>query len=269
MKSMTQSEKWLLVVIFVLLVLGCVTGYFAWQASSRLADVRMQASDASRQVEMMEARLAKAVSPPDLATMNRAIPADWEMPRFFADVTLLANAYDLQIHAVTPGEPIQPEPRQESQSSAADGKGAADEAEGADKTDGGEETDGAEKAEKTDGGGDAADEHAGGKAFSPEPPASLSGVYTLPLTLQVKGNITEVLAFIDELQHLPRLVWVTGFELLVEDEEQDAGKMFQKPIDLKINLNLYSHAPWDVAGYTEDWPFDIQPADNEEAFDAP
>lgn len=126
MKSMTRSEKWVLVMILLLAVLGCIIGYFAWQTSNELADVRMQASDATRQVEMMEARLAKEITPPDLTKMNLAIPPDWQMHRFFADVTMLANEYEIQIHSLTPGEPIQPVPSQEPQEETAGGEDAAE-----------------------------------------------------------------------------------------------------------------------------------------------
>jgi len=254
MKTVIRSEKWMIVIVLTLFAISLVIGYFSMKARYQLVDVRIQASDATQQMEMMEARLAKPITPPDLTKMNQAIPPDWQLPRFFADVTLLANEYEIQIHFLTPGDPIQPEPSEEEQN--------ADQAQNSPDASNGEEsmTASEREADQTEG-----NEASQEESISPKPPKSLPGVYTLPLILEVKGNITEVLAFIDELQRLPRLVWVTGFELLVEDP--DENRLYQKPINLRINLNLYSRAPWNAVEYAEEWPFDIQPAKNEEAFD--
>lgn len=269
MKSMTRSEKWTLAITLFWAVFGCIIGYFAWQARNELADIRMQASDATQQVKMMEARLSKTLTSPDLKKMNQAIPPDWQLPRFFADVTLLANEHKVQIHSLTPGELIRPEPTEESQN-ASDGEESlpasereAGQTAGSDK----------EQDSNVDLGDDEVAENNNEanpeESLGPLPPKSLTGVYTLPVMLEVKGNITEVLAFIDELQQLPRLVWVTGFELLMEEPDQKDYQINQKPIDLQINLNLYSHAPWAAVEYVEEWPFEIRPAENEEAFDTP
>lgn len=253
MKSMTRAQKWMLVVNLLLIVLIGVAGYYTWNAKTILADVRSEASYATQQLERIEAQLAKAIVPPDLAELNQAIPVDWQIARFFADLTMLSNEYEIQIFSVSPGEPIQPAATPSTDDALDGQEDMTEESEGEGDTSDGTET--VAVAESP-------------SSYSQTPPSSLPNVYTLPLSIELKGNITEVLSFMDRLQQLQRLVWVTGFELLALDPEQDIGLIYETPMDLRIHLYIYSKGPWDPVELQEKWPFDIQPAHNKESFDA-
>lgn len=182
MKRVFHSEKWLLVGNVILLVVAVVAGYAASQVSERVQEVRLNVSDAARQLEQMEARLAQELPPPDLVEMSRAVPSAWGLPYVFADVTLAMERHHLQVHSFTVGEPVQSDISAEETAEAADASMEV--------------------------------------RYGPEPPKALSGVHALPLALEVKGNIDGVLAFLDELHRWPRLVWVTDFELLAEEPDE-------------------------------------------------
>lgn len=239
---MKIPEKWLLLAGALLLLCAAAGVYAVLQKHEQYRNVRAMAAEASAELQRMKARLAEPVPPPDVAAMGRAVPADWQLPYVIADVTLALERHRLTLQSLSVGDPSSGETPAAVEMSVPDEPPTAPEQ---------SVTDGM----PTEGDGGLAGES---KYYGPHPPSSLPGIRGLPLILDVAGPVHGVLAFIDELQQWPRLVWITGLELLAEQPDS--------PPELRIYFNVYAGAPWDGAETAPPWPISVQPAGNGKAF---
>ncbi|MDI3257655.1 MAG: hypothetical protein QJR01_08020 [Kyrpidia sp.] len=297
-KSWNPFHKTLLLASAGLVVTGAVLGYAAFQSRGAAREATARAENTTAQVQSLERQVAKPVPPPDLSTVGRAIPNEWEMARFFADLAVAARTRGVSVVSVTPTQPPEdrgaytppgsrpgaggsapktgqavpagggtgPTPGTAAPSNGNNGNGGSTgNGEAKPGASGGQPPASAPGAPSGQGpssgpGGGAA--KSGGSA----PPSQIPGLYTLDLSLEAEGSGPNLLGFVDELQAMPRFVWIDEYTLDFTQQNQRAGGA-PVPAKLNVKFTLYSHAPWDAKAANETpWPFPIQPAGNPEAF---
>lgn len=316
-RSLTPFHRWLLLISAGLAVTGGVLAYTSSSAAqaARAAAARLQ--DAQNQMQLLQRKLSRPVPAPDLTLPARAIPNNWEMARFFADLTTAANTWSIHIASVTPNPPS-PDPGGFKPPGTPGSAGATtptspggSSANPAGAQGGGNQPSGS-PSQATGGGagspspsapsspgsvgatpGTATNGSAPGAASGPAaptsgsagattgkeavPPAALPGIHSLTIAITAEGTGSNLLAFLDELTAMPRLVWITDYTLDFSGGGSNPGGAAggagggagtsTGTARLQLTLTLYSHAPWDSRAVAETpWPFPIQPAGNPEAF---
>ncbi|MDI3257083.1 MAG: hypothetical protein QJR01_05080 [Kyrpidia sp.] len=307
-KSWNSFYKTLLLASTGFVVTGAILGYGAIQSRGAAREATARAENASAQVQSLERQVAKPVPPPDLSTVGRAIPNEWEMARFFADLAVAARTRGVSVVSVTPTKPPEdhgaysPSGSRPGSGGSAPKTGRAVPAGGGtgpapgtaapnngNNGNGGSTGNGQPKPGASGGqtpasapgapSGQSPSSGPGGAAGSGSnpgneaaksgdsaPPPSIPGLYTLDLSLEAEGSGANLLGFIDELQAMPRFVWIDEYTLDFSQQNQGAGGT-PVPAKLSVKFTLYSHAPWDAKAANETpWPFPIEPAGNPEAF---
>jgi Tfp pilus assembly protein PilO len=251
-----KSHKVWLTICILLLLSGGSLGYLQNQAAKQAEEIRREADAADQRVSQLQQRTSKPLKTYNLESLQRAIPEQWEMPRFFADLTIAAEETGVTIASVEPSE------YQETGTGNQGGKPTGN-ASGNPTAKPNRTSPGPQNGKQTQVQGAPIQGLPGQpQTVSPgglkgdktppaevQPPAELKDVYSLTLTISVLGKENALLAFLDRLQHLPRLVWVNDYEWNLNDPKSP----------LKLDVNIYSHAPWDATGKdSTDWPFPLQ-----------
>jgi Tfp pilus assembly protein PilO len=252
----TKSHKIWLTISILFLLSGGSLGYLQNQAAKQAEEIRREADAADQRVMQLQQRTSKPLKTFDLESLQRAIPEQWEMPRFFADLTMAAEETGVTITSVEPSE--YQETGAGNQAGKPSGIPAGNQTT---KPNGnsqilqnGKQTQAQGKAIQGLTGQPQTESPGGPKEDKTPPtevlpPTELKDLHSLTLTISVLGRENALLAFLDRLQHLPRLVWVNDYEWDLND--------LKSP--LKIDVTIYSHAPWDGKGKeSTDWPFPIQ-----------
>lgn len=236
LSSWTVPQKIMLSVSGVLLLSGGAFWYISQKQEKMAVEVRTQADAAIQRVNSLQQKAAQQVHPADLAKMGRAIPNDWEMGLFLADLVTAAKEKNVTLVNVSPQAKTNQAP---SNSSAGQPNHNQPSKQG----------------EKTE-------------ADFSSPPPELPGVTSLEVALSAKGGAVNLLSFVDRLQQMPRLVWINEYKLNFNAKgaaRQTGARFPASQLDLK--LTIYSHAPWDArAAAAVEWPFPIRPAGKEDAF---
>jgi Tfp pilus assembly protein PilO len=252
----TKSHKIWLTFSILFLLSGGSLGYLQYQAANQAEEIRREADAADQRVMQLQQRTSKPLKTFNLESLQRAIPEQWEMPRFFADLTVAAEETGVTIASVEPSE------YQETGAGDHVGKPSGNPAGNqtakqngnSQNPQNGKLTQALGKAiqslpgqpQNVSPGGPKEDKTPPAEVL---PPAELKDLHSLTLTISVQGNENSLFAFLDRLQHLPRLVWVNDYEWNLNDTNNP----------LKIDVTIYSHAPWDDKGKeSTEWPFPIQ-----------
>ncbi|HHY65860.1 MAG TPA: hypothetical protein GX517_01445 [Alicyclobacillus sp.] len=296
-QALNPFHRWLIVISAALLVTFGVLGYISFSATREARTAAARLKDAQDQMQVLQQKVARPVPVPDLSLPAREIPTNWDMARFFADLTNAAKTWGVHITSVTPNPPT-PDPGG-FQPSGNNGSGSASvpstsgntanrpvstpngntQPSGMPATPSGStagNTTGSATKGTTSGNASGqaapAEENAGAtKGKEGNPPAALPGVHSLTLAVDAEGTGSNLLAFLNELTAMPRLVWITEYTLdFGQGGTRSGGGAVgagSGPARLQLTLTLYSHAPWDSRAVAETpWPFPIQPAGNPEAF---
>ncbi|GAX88493.1 GspMb/PilO family protein [Effusibacillus lacus] len=249
LSSLTFPQKIVLLLSGCLFLSGGAFGYLSWQKEKAASEIKGQADAVSQQVTRLQQKIQQKVETPDWKKLGRAIPKDWEMPLFFADLTLAAKDSQVTLVSVTP---------------------AITKDEPTDK-----------KSETSTQNGSANNSKQGNKKETAlaSPPPELAGIQSLEITVSAEGKPEDLIQFLDRLQQMQRLIWINEYNVcFCKDRaaggsnsggtKQSSGKGAMPKLDLK--LSLYSHSPWnnDEAN-TIEWPLPIEPAGNERAFGRP
>lgn len=284
-KSWTPFHKTLLLASAGLLVTSAVLGYGAVQSRSAAREAAGRAENTMAQVQSLERQVAKPVPAPDLSAVGRAIPNEWEMARFFADLAVAAKTRRVTVVSVTPAQPPEDRgaytpptsrpgpgesapkpPAQAAPAAGGTGPASGPAAQSSGSGAGGQGGQGPSPGQSpASGQGPGQGNNPGGgtpKSGGAAPPPAIPGLYTLELSIEAEGSGPDLLAFLDELQAMPRFVWINEYTLDFPKEPQSPA-----PSKLNVKLTLYSHAPWDAKAANETpWPFPMEPAGNPEAF---
>ncbi|MFC4767989.1 hypothetical protein [Effusibacillus consociatus] len=232
--SFTFPQKILLLISVVLLLSGGAFWYLSWQKERIATEVQARADAVTVQMNLLQKQAAQKVNPPDLVKLGRAIPTEWEIGWFFADLTTAAKQSQVTLVQVAPGQPVEKQP-------AKNGTAA----------------------------NPPAKQGSSGEADLSSPPPELSGVFALEVALTAQGDPVDLLSFVDQLQRMPRFVWIKEYNLTFE-KKGGASAGTGSIAALTLKLTIYSRAPWDSKpAASVEWPFPVLPAGNDHAFGNP
>ncbi|WP_018131346.1 hypothetical protein [Effusibacillus pohliae] len=276
--TFTLLQKIALSLSAVLLLSGSLLGYAAWQKAKEAAAADTEADAVAQQVQRLRQKVVQQVNPPDLLKLGRAIPNDWEMALFLADLTNTAKANKVVVTSLTPSGPQADQLTKNGGSAKADGS----QAKGGTAAEPKQDKQGSSSAGGTPaqlrgqqvGQQTGQQQHAQlgsqGAAVGTSPPPELVGISSLEISLKAEGNPTDLVAFVDRLQQMPRFLWINDYNLDFSSTTAGSPGTGPKLAHLQLKLTIYSRAPWDAkAAASVEWPFSIAPAGNGNAFGAP
>lgn len=277
-QTFTRFHKLLMLLSLILLLASAALGYVANRSAQEAQTVHSSAEQRVQQLNQAKDKLSKPMKAPDAAALNRAIPLNWDMDRFLADLTLAAEATGITLDSVAPAsydEPLTDNKNQGKALSSDTSTGISSSSSGASSSMGGTAmgsasgggtaenvttTNMAANTSSASGSSTAGSAASSGNAQKvadeTAPPVSLKGIYALTLTVAAEGKEAQLVNFLDRLQQMPRFVWINSYELNVNAGQ--AGGTGGQPVADKITvkLTLYSHAPWsEKESASLGWPF--------------